>query len=463
MKTNNRLTPYKEGSIKELATIAFPLILTALSGNLMLFLDRVIVARYSTDALNAVATASILCALFQYGVVGISSIAEVFVGQYNGAKQKDKLGEPAWQMVWFSLSTLILFIPLAFYSGSYLLPENLLGDALPYYKLILIFGPLLGIIAALSAFFVGQGKVKIIFMTTLVGNVANLGLDIIFVFGIKGWIPQMGTQGAALATVISQLLQVIILGSYFLSSNSRSQYGTNDWHFKKKPFLDCLKIGFPNAISHMIEISAWSLLIILMAKAGEAYITVLAVGQSFCIVIAFYNDGMQKGIITIAANLIGQKKPYLVSKMVNSGIVLQLLVAFLFAIPLFLFPDLCLRIFFSEETYTVNKTVVPYLHVALAGVWVFFVFDGLTWIFAGILTAGGDTKFNMYMNGIAAWFFCIVPCYFFIVKIQASPKAIWFIVASYALLNSTAFYLRYRGHKWRSNKVLESAKEIVEA
>src|SRR5437016_5655252 len=108
-KTIERLTKYPVGSARELWAIAFPLMLTALSGSLMIFVDRLILSHYSTEAMNAVATIGTTCMIFIYGAIGISSIAEVFVGQYNGSKQKSKMGEPAWQMIWFSLMTYPVF------------------------------------------------------------------------------------------------------------------------------------------------------------------------------------------------------------------------------------------------------------------------------------------------------------------------------------------------------------------
>lgn len=99
-----KLTKHPSGTIKELFAISFPLMLSFLSNYLMLFFDRLILANYSLQAMNAVTASSLFCMIFQYGAIGIASIAEVFIGQFNGSKQYLKAAGPTWQMIWFSLT-----------------------------------------------------------------------------------------------------------------------------------------------------------------------------------------------------------------------------------------------------------------------------------------------------------------------------------------------------------------------
>ncbi len=455
-----QLTRFPEGSIRELWTIAFPLILAALSGNLMIFLDRLILANYSTDAMNAAATAGMVCALFQYGALGISSIAEVFVGQYNGSKQKSKMGSPAWQMIWFSLLTYIVFIPFAIWGGPYLLAKEYLDLAMPYYQWLMFCGPFLALFSALAAFFIGKGDTRLIFIATLIGNVLNLILNVILVFGIKNWLAPMGIAGSAIATVISQAIMILILLYVFLNANNRKVYGTAKFQFNLNEFWKCLKIGTPSSIGIMIEIAAWALILNLMASLSEAHITVWTIANSIFIVFAFTNSGMQKAIITIAANLIGARKIDLIPKMIRSAFKLILLIAGIIAIPMLVVPDLFLTAFLAND---MQPQIYYYARIGLIGMWICFFFDGLVWIFAGILTAGGDTKFIMITNAIAAWLFAIVPVYIFVVKGDGNPSLTCFLVSLYTILNCFAFFLRYRSHKWKSKHVIESAEEIIEA
>jgi MATE family multidrug resistance protein len=229
-----RLTKYTPAGLAELWSIAYPLMLTALSGNLMIFMDRLLLCRYVPDAMVAVSTVGMVFTIFQFAGISVASIAEVYVGKYNGANEGDKIGPLVWQMIWFSLITAIVFIPVGLFCGKLFLPEEYYHHGLLYFKTIMIFGPLFPLVAALSSFFIGQGKVKIITLSTLVVNIINIIFAYVFIFGIEGVIPAMGTFGAALALGFSILLQAIFLFAVFINKKYRILNNTGCFKLERR-------------------------------------------------------------------------------------------------------------------------------------------------------------------------------------------------------------------------------------
>ena len=137
------LTKYPSGSLRELCSISLPLMLSMMSGSLMLFLDRLLLARYSIDALNACVNAAMIAAALQFAFLTTSAIAEVFVGQYNGASQYKKIAEPVWQMIWFSLLSVFVFLPLGLFAGPLFFFDPLYAPLeVEYFKWLMYFGPI---------------------------------------------------------------------------------------------------------------------------------------------------------------------------------------------------------------------------------------------------------------------------------------------------------------------------------
>src|SRR4051812_28279166 len=97
------LTKYPSGSFREIATLSSSLILVLFSATFMSLCDRLMLAHYSTQALEACVSAFYLSQLFQFVCTRITSIAQVFVGQYKGSGELNLIGPCVWQMVWFSL------------------------------------------------------------------------------------------------------------------------------------------------------------------------------------------------------------------------------------------------------------------------------------------------------------------------------------------------------------------------
>lgn len=452
------LTQFTEGSVKELWAISFPLILSMFSINVMTFVDRLILARYDIRAMNAAVVAGLVFSIFQFGAMGIAAVSEVFVGQYNGANKYRKIGEPVWQMIWFSLMTSLFFIPMGLWAGQLFIPNpEYAADGIPFFKWMMLFGPAFPLVTALSSFFVGRGSVTLVMITTVLSNVLNILLDFLLIFGVQDLIPAMGASGAAIATGASQAVQAILLVAIFLHRRHREKHGTGEWVFKPKLFWQVLKVGFPSAMSSIIELSAWSVLAQILASKSDAHITLYSIGDSFFVLFTFGFWGLQKGITTVVANYIGAGREDLKGKCLVSGIKIVVAIMLLFSIPLCFFPEALVNQFLNPEaSLEMNQELMAYATIAMRWLWLYFILDAISWLICGVLTAAGDTKFVMIMNSISAWVFAIIPSYFIFTYLNTSPVVTWIICAGYGLLNSFSFFLRYRSQGWYKKEPLHA-------
>lgn len=440
----SRLTKYKEGSFQELWVLTYPMMLTLISSTVMMLADRLFLAHYSVAAMNAAALAGMVVAIFQYGTASITSITEVFTGQFNGAQKYTRVGAPTWQMIWFSVSLLLLFGGLAIWGGPYLLPAYHLDDfALPYYQWLLYFSVATPMLGALSGFFIGIGNTRIVMVVTIGGNLINVCLDPVFIFTLN-----MGAKGAAIATGISMTLQTLVLFFVFLRRSNRQKYGTGCYKFEKPLFVRCMKVGVPNAIGHMIEWSAWALATRIMASLGESYLTVATVGQSMYGLIAFGVEGLQKAVITIGANCIGANKLHGIWRVWRKAIGLLLIFGIPFGILMLAFPDIIINQFLPPSSSVNVAEITPYLRMTAAGVFIYYLVDGVTWISAGILTASEDTWFIMRTNAITAWLCALMPIYIFLAYFHLSPGWFFIIMSFYGLCNAFLFFRRIQKQPW---------------
>lgn len=124
-----------DSSWKSIFFVTFPIVLSNLSSAIMYNIDRVMVVAYSVDALNAVNISGNFFAVFSFLFIGITDTAEVYVGQYNGAGNYNRLASPVWQMLYFSLATSLIFFPIAHFSDTLnLMPSYYFDDGVIYQK-----------------------------------------------------------------------------------------------------------------------------------------------------------------------------------------------------------------------------------------------------------------------------------------------------------------------------------------
>lgn len=448
-KRERGLTSFPEGSLRELLQISFPLIISLMSASLMLFLDRLFLAHYSLNALNAAAHAGASVQFLQFFSITTVCIAEVFVGRYNGAGRLEKLGQPVWQMIWFSLGTFLIYLPIAFFAGPWIFFSEVHREAeVEFFSLLTCFIPFAAMAAALSAFYIGRGKVGFVTAVMLGSNLINVALDAVLIFGVSPWIPSYGIAGAAWGTGIAQVCQAVILFGTFICQKNRELYGTGKWKIHKRLFMSCLRIGFPNAVAHSLEILAWVLIFHMMSLLGSDYMTVTTVAQSILFLFTFVTEGVSKGATAIAANFIGSHKQNLVWKLFASGTKFYGVIFLLLAPLLVGNPDFLVRWFITAEE-PLGPATQAAMREACFWVWIYFLFDGLNWLLIGLLTAAGDTRFVLKVGCIAPMLCALLPVYLFVFQYGAPAHITWMMIAFYAVASGTVFLYRFKGERWK--------------
>ena len=253
-KPSYQITRYSSGSIGEIWSLSWPLIAGLLSNGLMAFVDRIMLGHYSLGAMNAATTASTAALCIFFLPMIIAGISEVFVGRYQGLSKYHMMGSSVWQMIWFSICCTPIFIFIASIGGPILFSNTLYSDqAIDYFKYTLYFGSFYCLAPAIMGFFIGRGKVKLIAVTMLVANLINVGLDYLLIYGTP-YSPSMGVKGAAISTVIAQVMMSGIYFYFFMKKKNREKFGTLNWKIKPTLLITSLKVGFPASIAHVSEL-----------------------------------------------------------------------------------------------------------------------------------------------------------------------------------------------------------------
>jgi len=91
------------------------------------------------------------------------------------------------------------------------------------------------------------------------------------------------------------------------------------------------------------------------------------------------------------------------------------------------------------------------MRIATLYMCLFYLFDGALWVFVGMLTAAGDTKFIMGVGMLAPICLFVLPVYFVTTTFNVTPKDVWLIISVYAFLHLSIYWLRYRSGAWKKS------------
>ncbi len=179
------------------------------------------------------------------------------------------------------------------------------------------------------------------------------------------------------------------------------------------------------------------------------HVTAFTIGDSFSVLFVVGFLGLQKGVTTVAANYIGANREEILSRTLRSSIKMILIIMLCLIVPFFFLSKELAGLFFSYDSALIlDPALKAQVGIALRWLWVYFMFDAVSWMIGGILTAAGDTKFVMWMNGWSAFVFSVIPTAICVLYCNASPMVTWILWAMYGFLNAICFFVRYKNKRW---------------
>ena len=412
--------------------------ITIFSSSFMYFVDRVYLARYSVEAMNALAIGGIWSFFLLVIPLSICEITEVFVGKYNGAGKKREAAFPVWQMLWTCLFLWPVFSILSRLIAHYIFGTD--SQEAIYLVTYLNFAPIQLATIAISGFFIATGRVKVITYATIGANLLNLALAPLFIFTLE-----LGIQGAAYASGLSMTFLAACLSWTFLKSENRAHYNTDACSFKPILWKEMLSVAGPSGLGRAIEVFAHCAFFAIMASAGFETLTAVTFVQSFYLLCCFLIDATAKGSTAVLSNLIGAKAEIHVQSALKSALTLHSMIALVVALFGYFSVDWLLQLTIGPQDTQLlaNPDFIWSLRTAMLWMSLFFLFDGFAWIFAGQLTARSDTTFLLWVSLVANWLTYLLPIFVLIHYLEFQSAALaWAIIALNSIVMCTLYALR---------------------
>ncbi len=439
----------KMTTLNNFTRVALPLMLSSLSTILMVTVDRIMLASYDVMAMNAISSIGILIFAVERSIGCITSMSEVLSGQFNGAGKHGSVAGPAWQMLFFAIFSIIIFVPIGLLAGPYIIQPIFQDAGLEFFSILMSFLFLSPAFMAISGFFIATNQTGVIAITSVIANLCNIVFDYFFIFGIDGVMEPMGMTGAAIGTSIALFIQFAVIFVMFLSKKQNDKYNTRKCHFDLKVMLTCLKIGIPDAFGFAANMLGLYAVIIIVTEAGVSLVTVHNICQNLFIAIYFASEGIQKAVIGMGANILGEGKYEQISELLKSAVKLQFIAFGLMVIPMLIFPTVLAGL------YTGDNSIISSAEMVIPWVWLYYIVDGVTWILGSMLIAGGDTTFVCLVVFVCVWLLRVLPLYLLERADMISYATSWQNGNIADLVMLCLFFVRLRRGQWRKVSVVK--------
>ncbi len=451
---------WSQNRYKEVLHVCLPLVLGMSATTIMEFTDRIFLANYSVDALAAALPAGISAFLFMAFFGGIGGYSSVFIAQYFGRGENNKIGVVLWQGIYFTVISGVILWIIAVFSGPVLF--KLFGHPIEVqvleekYYVILCKGAVFHVaLSTLSAFFSGRGLTRPVMIAYFLGMIINIPLDYSLIYGKVG-LPEMGIAGAAIATVVASLVPASFLGVMIFIDKHNQQFGIKrHYHFDNEVFFRIVRFGAPGALQFTIDIFAFTVFSLLVGKLGTIAMAATTIVLSINSIAFMPSMGVSQGVSILVGQDLGKGLRRDAKNVTWSAGHLLLLYIICIDFLFLFFPDLFLNFFISIENVADTEQLTDTCIILLRIVSAYLFFDSLYMVFTGALKGAGDNMFIMLCVGMASLVCLIIPCYVGIEYFDMGVYFAWSCILVFigALFVVSAF--RFFQGKWQDMLVIE--------
>ena len=286
---------------KLMFSMGIPAVLSMLIQALYNIVDTIYISQYSQDAMFAIGL------VYPMQMVGLSLALGTGVGigtlvsRRLGEKRKEEAGHVASTGIIIALVHVVLIVLLGIFGtkpflNMYTDRPEIIALGYDYLSIVMIFnfGQMLSV--CFERIMQAQGNMIIPMISLIVGAVTNIVLDPIMIFGQFGF-PEMGIAGAAIATVIGQILGMCVVAGAAIFGKHEVKFHFKGFKLDLGIVKDIYAVGLPTAIMNMIGSVTTTLMNGVLVKFSENAVTSLSLYfklQSFVFmpVFAFHHGAL---------------------------------------------------------------------------------------------------------------------------------------------------------------------------
>ena len=426
--------------MKLIINMSLPMMFSMFVMALYNIVDSIFVAKINEDALTAVSLAfpvQNLMISFAVGTgVGVNSLLSRRLGQGN----QEDVNKTAMNAVFLALCNFaVFFIAGLTLVKPYLISQRVSGEIVAYGEeylhvvLFLSFATFLGI--TFDRLLQSTGHTIYTMYSQLSGAVFNVIFDPLLIFGI-GPFPKMGIRGAALATVLGQILGLCVSVFCNLKKNREIQFTLKNIIPDIRIIGEIYKVGVPSILLSSITSFTTYFINIILGTFSSTAIAVYGVYfklNSFIFMPVF---GLNNGIVPIIAYNYGAKRKDRIKEAIRCALILAVGIMLLGTAIFELLPAQLLALF--EASPAMLQIGVPAMRIIACS----FAGAAVAITLSSVFQAFGNAVYSMIATFVRQLVVLLPVTY--LLSLAGNINDIWwsYLIAEAASVAACLFFMR---------------------
>lgn len=435
--------------IRKVLFLGLPLVGSHLAQFAVHLVDTIMLGWYGIEALAAsVLATSFFFVIFIMGA-GFAFAVMPMVAEAAAKDDPVRIRRVTRMGMWLSLIYSAAFLPLMIWSGSVLEAlgqDPVLAEGAQQYLRIAGFGlfPSL-LIMSLKNYLSALERTAPILLLTVAGVFVNSALNYMFIFGNLG-APELGLRGAALASVLTQVLTLFAMGWYVARASGVREHTifVRFWKHDGEALGEVFKLGWPIGLTNLAESGMFSASALIIGIIGTVPLAAHGIALQIAAVTFMVFLGISQAATVRAGNALGRRDWDGMANGAWAVFALTMATVLFAMVAFFGFPEVLMSGFISPEEP--NKVAILRVGAGLLAIAaVFQLFDAGQVMFLGLLRGVQDTRAPMIIAAISYWIIGIPSSYVIGITLGYGALGVWA-----GLVIGLAVATVLLGLRWRS-------------
>jgi len=431
--------------------LAIPMTLEMVMESLFAIVDIFFVSKIGVNAIAVVGlTESMLTITYSLGW-GLAMGTTAMIARRVGEQDNEGASVAAVQSIYLGLLVSIPMMICGIIFSDDLLhlmgaSQAIIDEGSGYTKLTLGFNLIVILLFLINGIFRGAGDAALAMRALWIANGLNIVLDPMFIFGI-GPFPQLGVEGAAVATIIGRSVGIIYQVYHLYNGKGVIKIHKNNWRFDVKIISKLVKLSAGVTAQFIISSASWIFLMRIISTFGS---TALA-GYTIAIRIVVFTILPAWGFSNAAATMVGQNlganQPERAEKSVwRTG---QFNMMFMGSVMILFFVFGGNLVSFFTDDKSVIENAASCLSIFAAG----YLFYAMGMVLVQAFNGAGDTRTPTIMNLFVFWMLQIPLAYILSIQLSFGAEGAYYAIVISESTFSVVGYFLFRKGKWKTIKV----------
>ena len=443
---------YTEAPIRHaIVLLAVPMVLEMVMESVFAVVDIFFVSKLGPEQVAAVGLTESLMTLVYTVAMGLSIGVTAMIARRAGEKDKDSAGHTAAQAVLLGGALAIVLGVAGAANAPGLLRMMGAGEDVidlgSGYTQVLLGGNITVLLLFMNnAAFRGVGDAVIAMRMLWLANAINIALDATLIFG-WGPFPEMGVQGAAVATVIGRGTAVVLQLIILIRGAGRLNVQARHWRVDLPLMWRLVRLSGAATFQTFIGMASWIGMVRIIAMFGSAALAGYTIAIRIVLFALLPAWGMSNAAATMVGQGLGAGKPDRAEKSVWIAAFLNLIFLGSVGILFMVFAGPIVRVFTPDVETTANGILA--LRTVSAG----FFFYAYGMVLINSFNGAGDTWTPTWVNLLCFWVFQIPLAWTLSQTAGLGPWGVHLAVTLGFSSEALVAGLLFRRGKWKQKTV----------